>query len=187
MWVLFSNFRKKKTTFELLEQLDNQITSLNDVKASTMVWQKKVLGRLIIYSVVLYLILAMVVYLKLFTAAVTWQEQFMLILPFLVFPVLIWGINKFLTWWYHRKVMRDDMKLKLIKEKKTKLLEEVMEKETYKVAMHILEKFGKSQPAPNPPAANIKGVPRESSAGAGGLVDRPAVRGAHEEVENLRR
>ena len=68
MWVLFSNFRKKKTTFELLEQLDNQITSLNSVKASTMVWQKKVLGLLITYSVVLYLILAMLVYFKLFPA-----------------------------------------------------------------------------------------------------------------------
>ena len=172
MGVLFSSFRKKKTTFELLEQLDNQITSFNNVKASTMVWQKKVLGLLITYSVVLYLILAMLVYFMLFPAAVTRQEQFMLILPFLVFPGLIWGINKFLTWWFHRKVLRDDMKLEQIKVKKTKLLEEVMEKETYKVAMHILEKFGKIQPA-----ANIKGAPRESSAGAG----------AHGEVGNLRR
>ena len=83
--------------------------------------------------------------------------------------------------------MRDDLKVDLINEKNTKLLEEVMEKGTYKVAMHILEKFGKIQPAPKQPAANIKGVPRESAAGAGGLVDRPAGAGAHGEVGNLRR
>merc|ERR1719318_1400796 len=32
-----------------------------------------------------------------------------------------------------------------------------MEKETYKVAMQILEKFGKTQPAPSPAAAGASG------------------------------
>jgi len=177
MEVLFSKFRKKKTTFELLEHLDNQISSLNNVKARTMVQQKKVLGFLT-YSVVLYLILALVFYFKVYPAAVTRQEQFMVILPFLAFPGLIWGIKKFFTWWYHKKVMRDDRKLELLKEKKTKLLEEVMEKETYKVAMQILEKFGKSQPVPSLAAANIGDVFRESA--PGGLV-----RGALGEGGNL--
>ena len=149
------------------------------MKARTMVQQKKVLGFLT-YSVVLYLILALVFYFKVFPAAVTRQEQFMVILPFLAFPGLIWGIKKFFTWWYHKKVMRADRKLELLKEKKTKLLEEVVEKETYKVAMQILEKFGKSQPVPSLAAANIGDVFRESAVGAGGLV-----RGALGEGGNL--
>merc|ERR1719318_926172 len=43
-----------------------------------------------------------------------------------------------------------------------------MEKETYKVAMQILEKFGKTQPAPSPAVANIKDATRDSAAGASG-------------------
>ena len=108
-----------------------------------MVWQKKVVGYLVTYSMVVYLLLVLLVYFKLFPASVTRQEQFLLLLPFLVFPGLIWGLRKFLTWWYRRKVSRDDMKLEQLKEKKTKILDEVMEKETYKVAKVILDKFSR--------------------------------------------
>ena len=152
MGFIFSKFGKKKSTLELLEQLELEITNISNFKASTVVWQKKVVGYLVTYSMVVYLLLALLVYFKLFPAAVTRQEQFLLLLPFLVFPGLIWGLRKFLTWWYRRKVKRDDMRLEQLKEKKTKILDEVMEKETYKVAKGILDKFSQGEN----PAAPVK-------------------------------
>merc|ERR1719318_722210 len=59
-----------------------------------------------------------------------------------------------------------------------------MEKETYKVAMQILEKFGKSQPALSPAVANIKDATRDSVAVASCLGERRAY---HGEDVHLRR
>lgn len=46
-----------------------------------------------------------------------------------------------LTWWYNRKLKRNHEKLSLLRKKKKEILENVMEKETYKVAKKILETF----------------------------------------------
>jgi len=144
MGFILSKFWRKKSTFEVLEQLELEITNITQFKANTVVWQKKVVGHLVTYSIVIYLLLALLVYFKLFPATRTTQEQFMLLFPFLIFPFLIWGLRKLLTWWYHRKVKRDEKKLDSLKEKKRKILNEVMDKETYKVAKQILDRFGPS-------------------------------------------
>eukprot|EP00092_Neocalanus_flemingeri_P013660 GFUD01014733.1.p1 GENE.GFUD01014733.1~~GFUD01014733.1.p1 ORF type:complete len:444 (+),score=180.39 GFUD01014733.1:71-1402(+) len=167
MGFVLSKFRKKKSTLEVLEQLELDIDNISKFKASTVVWQKKVVGYLVTYSIVVYLLLAMLVYFKLFPAAMTRQEQLLLLLPFLVFPGLIWGLRKLLTWWYHRKVRRDDMKLEQLKEKKVKILDEVKEKETYKVAKQILDRFGQNQSGVRP-GAQLAGAGRQVAAGGGG-------------------
>lgn len=46
-----------------------------------------------------------------------------------------------MTWYYRRKLTRNQEKLHDMREEKKKLLEDVMDKETYKVAKEILEKF----------------------------------------------
>jgi len=172
MGFILSKFRKKKSTYEVLESLEAEITSISKFKASTVVWQKKVVGYLVTYSIVIYLLLAMLVYFKLFPAARDKKEQLLLLLPFLVFPGLIWALRRLLTWWYHRKVRRDETKLQLLKEKKSKILDEVMEKETYKVAKQILDKFGQNQPAAAArPSLPLAGVPRQQPAGGAGQVD----------------
>ena len=158
-----------------MEQLELEKPNISYFKASTELWQKKVVGYLVTYSMVVYLLLALLVYFKLFPAAVTRQEQFLLLLPFLVFPGLIWGLRKFLTWWYHRKVRRDDLKLERLKEKKTKILDEVMEKETYRVAKQILDKFGQAHPGVRTTAPQA-GVVRQAAAAGGGHSDQAQLR-----------
>ncbi len=54
-------------------------------------------------------------------------------------------VRRVLTWWYHRKVRRDEGKLKELLKKRKKILDDVMETETYKVAKEILEKFAPEQ------------------------------------------
>ena len=53
--------------------------------------------------------------------------------------------KRILTWWYHRKIQKNEEKLQKLKEKRTKILNEVMETETYKVAKEILEKYAPEQ------------------------------------------
>ena len=44
-------------------------------------------------------------------------------------------------WYYSRKITNNEEKLLVLKEEIEKILEEVMENETYKKAKEILEKF----------------------------------------------
>ncbi len=46
-----------------------------------------------------------------------------------------------MTWWYHRKIRRNEIALEKLKKQKAKLLDEVMENETYKVAKELLDEF----------------------------------------------
>lgn len=59
-------------------------------------------------------------------------------------------IKKFLSWYYNRKIRRNERKLVSLKERKKKILENVMETETYKVAKDILDKFGNEPKLPLP-------------------------------------
>lgn len=50
-----------------------------------------------------------------------------------------------LTWYYNRKLSRNQLKLKTLKDEKKKMLDKVMDTETYKSAKIILEKFAPEQ------------------------------------------
>lgn len=58
------------------------------------------------------------------------------------------------AWYFQRKVNSNASKLKTIKKEKKDLLEKVMEKETYKVAVEILNRFGEKPTITRPPAPN---------------------------------
>ena len=63
-------------------------------------------------------------------------------------------IRRLLTWFYHRKIVRNEAKLTTLRKKKTKILNEVMETETYKVAKEILEKYAPEQLHDTKPMVN---------------------------------
>ncbi|KAG7232377.1 hypothetical protein INR49_003332 [Caranx melampygus] len=62
-------------------------------------------------------------------------------LPFFIYPVLVWFIRKFLIFLFSKRTERNNDKLEDLKAAKKKILEEVMETETYKNAKLILERF----------------------------------------------
>lgn len=53
--------------------------------------------------------------------------------------------KKGLTWYYKRKISQNQTKLRSLNDEKKKILENVMEKETYKKAKIILEKYAPEQ------------------------------------------
>ncbi|XP_076016488.1 endoplasmic reticulum junction formation protein lunapark-B isoform X2 [Genypterus blacodes] len=139
MGALISRWRTKPTTVEQLENLDKEIKDLEDFQAKNQRMQKLWVGRLILYSSVLYLLTCFTVYCLYLPEA--WSQRLAMALPFFIYPVLVWAIRKVLIFLFLKRTERNSDKLEDLKATKRKTLEEVMETETYKNAKLILERF----------------------------------------------
>ncbi|XP_035375708.1 endoplasmic reticulum junction formation protein lunapark-A isoform X3 [Electrophorus electricus] len=95
--------------------------------------------RLLLYSTLLYLIACVVVYVWYIPEQLI--GKLIVASPFLIFPLLIWLLRKLLIALYSKRTERNDEKLEELKDEKKKILEQVMETETYKNAKLILERF----------------------------------------------
>ncbi|GFT48003.1 endoplasmic reticulum junction formation protein lunapark-A [Nephila pilipes] len=139
MGILFSRFRAKPSTKELLEDLEKEIETLEEYKRSTEVQQKAVIGSLIFYSVLLYIILAGVFFF--YSYPVATKDRIIYAVPFLFFPLLLYVLKKFLQWYFLQKIRHNEENLLELKKRKKSLLEFAMETETYKVVKELLEKY----------------------------------------------
>lgn len=144
MGAIISRFRKEKTTYQLLENLEEKIKDIETYTITTQERQKRFVGNFLVISIVLYVLSSLVFYFVFFPP--TWNERIIHSLPLLICPMIITLIKKSLAWFFERKVISNTEELKLLRAEKKKILEKVMDKETYKVAVDILNKFGdKSQ------------------------------------------
>ncbi|CAK9800150.1 Endoplasmic reticulum junction formation protein lunapark-B [Anthophora plagiata] len=143
MGMILSRFRKKKTTIEILEDLDMKIKEIERYGHTTEQRHKKIVGTLILYSVILYIITAFIFYFYFFPASL--YDQIFYIIPLLIFPILILLTKNMVTWYYKRKISENQEKLSTMRTEKNKILDEVTETETYKKAKEILLKFAPDQ------------------------------------------
>lgn len=144
MGAIISRFRKEKTTYELLANLEEKISDLETYTITTQERQKRFVGNFLVISIVLYVLASLVFYFVFFPP--TWNERIIHSLPLLICPMIITLVKKSLAWFFERKVFGNTEELKQLRAEKKKILEKVMDKETYKVAVDILNKFGdKSQ------------------------------------------
>ncbi|KAM6915897.1 endoplasmic reticulum junction formation protein lunapark-B [Xenentodon cancila] len=139
MGALISRWRTKPTTVEQLENLDKEIKELEEFRAKNQRLQKLWVGRLLLYSSVLYLLTSLIVYYLYLPEE--WVQRLAMALPFFFYPVLVWFIRKLLIFLFSKRTERNNEKLEDLKAAKKKILEEVMETETYKNAKLILERF----------------------------------------------
>ncbi|KAK7076901.1 hypothetical protein SK128_025629, partial [Halocaridina rubra] len=119
------------------------VLEIEDYHIHTQQRQKRLVGSLVLYSIVLYLVAAAVFYF--YYLPNTLQDQLLYATPFIVFPLVVYILKRFLTWYYRRKISKNEYKLKSLRERKAKILEQVMETETYKVAKEILELYAPDQ------------------------------------------
>ncbi|KAI4880289.1 hypothetical protein NFI96_030726 [Prochilodus magdalenae] len=70
-----------------------------------------------------------------------WTTRLITVLPLVAFPGLVWLVRKLLIFLFSKRTERNNDKLEDLKSEKRKILEEVMETETYKNAKLILERF----------------------------------------------
>ncbi|XP_031568220.1 endoplasmic reticulum junction formation protein lunapark-like [Actinia tenebrosa] len=139
MGLFFSRWRKRETSGEILEALQKDIVALESSQRRNEQMRKKYIGRLLIYSVLSYILLAVIFYFKYFPT--NWRDRIMRIIPLLIFPLLIYGVKRLLHYIFVSRMTKNAELLEELKEKKKQTLEEVMEKETYKTAKELLEKY----------------------------------------------
>ncbi|XP_042678047.1 endoplasmic reticulum junction formation protein lunapark isoform X2 [Centrocercus urophasianus] len=136
---LISRWRAKPSTVEVLEKIDKEIQTLEEFREKNQRLQKLWVGRLLFYSSLLYLATCLIVYL--WCLPDEWTARFFMTLPFFAFPLIIWFIRTLLIFFFSKRTERNNDALDDLKSQKKKILEEVMEKETYKTAKLILERF----------------------------------------------
>ncbi|CAN9497742.1 unnamed protein product [Ophioblennius macclurei] len=139
MGALVSRWRAKPSTVDILEGIDKDIQILEDYSEQYQRQLKLWGGRLLFYSSILYLITCMVVYFWYLPEQL--MGRLILSLPFIVFPLLVWLLRRLLIFIFSRRTEKNEEKLDDLKAQKRKILEEVMETETYKNAKMILERF----------------------------------------------
>ncbi|XP_072020602.1 endoplasmic reticulum junction formation protein lunapark-B-like [Amphiura filiformis] len=158
MGAILAKLRGKKSTLEVLEEIDKDIDSLIKLKHRNTQLEKHYAGQLIMWSVLLYV--AAVLFCYFYFTPTSYLERVMQILPFLLSPVLIWAIRKLLRWYFVKRKDKNQLALEELRDKKKKILEEVKEKESYKKAKEILDKFDPPPPQPKPTPATTTPVPR---------------------------
>lgn len=124
---------------EVLEGIDKDIQVLEEYSEKNQRQLKIWVGRLLLYSSLLYLITCVVVYFWYLPEQL--MGRLILSLPFLIVPLLVWLLRKLLIKIFSRRTEKNNEKLEDLKAQKRKILEEVMETETYKNAKMILERF----------------------------------------------
>lgn len=142
MGIIIGKFRKKPSTYDVLMKLENEILSIEEFQKRTKQTQRKIVFRFVLLAILIYVLLAFLLYL--YFSQISQNQKLIWSIPLIsvAFPLIIWLIKKFLTWYYNRKIGKNEKRLITLKEKKKEILEKVMETETYKVAKQILDKFG---------------------------------------------
>ncbi|KAM6955042.1 endoplasmic reticulum junction formation protein lunapark-A [Lycodopsis pacificus] len=139
MGAVISRWRTKPSTVDILEGIDKDIQTLEEYSEKYQRQLKIWVGQLLQYSSLLFLIACIVVYLWYLPEQL--MGQLILSLPFVIFPLLVWLLRKMLIIICLRRTETNNDKLEDLKAQKRKILEEVMETETYKNAKMILERF----------------------------------------------
>uniref|UniRef100_A0A1A7X0R9 Endoplasmic reticulum junction formation protein lunapark n=2 Tax=Iconisemion striatum TaxID=60296 RepID=A0A1A7X0R9_9TELE len=139
MGALISRWKAKPSTVDILEHIEKDIQTLEEYSVKYQRQLKLWVGRLLLYSSLLYLITCLVVYFWYLPEQL--MGRLILSLPFVVFPFLVWLLRKMLVFIFSRRTEKNNEKLVDLKAQKRKMLEDVMETETYKNAKMILERF----------------------------------------------
>uniref|UniRef100_A0A6J0UL87 Endoplasmic reticulum junction formation protein lunapark n=1 Tax=Pogona vitticeps TaxID=103695 RepID=A0A6J0UL87_9SAUR len=159
---IISRWRQAKpSTIEILEKIDKDIQALEEFREKNQRQQKLWVGRFLLYSSVLYLFTCLVIYF--WYLPDDWTARFVMTLPLFAFPLIVWSIRTLLIFIFSKRTERNNEALEDLKSQKKKILEEVMEKETYKAAKLILERFdpeAKKAKDVEPPSAGASAVPR---------------------------
>ncbi|XP_060774700.1 endoplasmic reticulum junction formation protein lunapark-B isoform X2 [Neoarius graeffei] len=136
---IISRWKAKPSTVDRLEELDKEIKDLEEFRGKNQRMQKIWVGRLLFYSAALYLFTCVCVYYLYLPEE--WSGRLITALPLIAFPALVWFARKLLIILFSKRTERNNEKLEDLKSEKRKILEEVMETETYKNAKLILERF----------------------------------------------
>ncbi|XP_060535141.1 endoplasmic reticulum junction formation protein lunapark isoform X1 [Cylas formicarius] len=139
MGVIIAKFKKKPSTYDVLTKLENEIIYIEDFQKKTKQTQRKFIFRFILVAGAVYIIIALLLYL--YFSKISPDQKLFWSVHLIMLPFGVWIIKRLMAWYFNRKILRNEKKLIILKEQKKKILENVKETETYKVAKEILDKF----------------------------------------------
>ncbi|KAL4721564.1 hypothetical protein ACJJTC_004892 [Scirpophaga incertulas] len=156
------SLQRKKTTTEVLERLEDQIKGIEQDGQCKEQSHKRVIGYVMAYSVGLYVVFAILYYYMYVGRSQHWLHSLMYASPLLVLPILVIFLRGGISWYYNWTLNKNRVKLNKLREEKRKILEEVMNTETYKIAKEILDKYGSPEEQskalkPFVPSTNVPG------------------------------
>ncbi|XP_030387051.1 endoplasmic reticulum junction formation protein lunapark-A [Scaptodrosophila lebanonensis] len=158
MGIILSKFRKEKSTAAVLEGLQEQIQELEQYLKNTQERKRRFVSNFLGVTIGIYIVGFVLWYFFYFPPTV--KERLMNLVPLLIFPVLIIFLRQIFTWYFQRKLNKNGNKLAELKVKKSQILDQVMDKEIYKDAVKLLERFGDKKL--NPITSQLSATPRPS-------------------------
>ncbi|CAL8076902.1 unnamed protein product [Calicophoron daubneyi] len=129
----------EKTIVEKLEDIEDEILSLESSRDANIDTEKRFVFQLSVYSFIIFGLGFILAYYQRWSTTQLGKLICITSIPayVLLVALLRWGFRAF----FSRKVLKTDERLKKLRNEKQKLLEEVMEKETFKKAQQILRRF----------------------------------------------
>uniref|UniRef100_S4REG7 Lunapark, ER junction formation factor n=1 Tax=Petromyzon marinus TaxID=7757 RepID=S4REG7_PETMA len=110
----------KPSTIQQLETLEKDMTDLEERSERTQRLQRLWIGRLILYSSAAYIVAA--AFLWFWSFPKEWTDWVFAALPLLLFPVLVWLLKRFMSWWFVRRTQSNCMYLELLLQQQQKSL-----------------------------------------------------------------
>ncbi|KAJ0170218.1 hypothetical protein K1T71_014146 [Dendrolimus kikuchii] len=142
MGIIISRFRRKKTTIEVLDRLETEIKSIERDGEYKQQTQKRIMGYMMAYSIGFCVLFGVLYYFMYVGKSQHWLHSLLNASPLLVLPILVVFLRSAISWYYDWLLNKNRAKLTKMRAEKKKLLEDVMNTETYKVAKEILDKYG---------------------------------------------
>ncbi|KAF5397554.1 hypothetical protein PHET_09529 [Paragonimus heterotremus] len=146
--------RKEESIFERLEHIEEDLLNLESRRTSNIDTEKRFVFRLVVFSFILFGLGFIVIYYCCWPTTQT--GKIILWTSFLVYPSIVGALKWAFRAFFLRRVSKTgrficvrktpliviaDEKLKMLRESKQRLLEDVMENETFNRAQQILKRF----------------------------------------------
>ncbi|XP_063726646.1 endoplasmic reticulum junction formation protein lunapark-B-like isoform X2 [Symsagittifera roscoffensis] len=138
MGKIFSIFQRQSLG-EQLEETENNINAVRKNRYQSQQRQKRIVASVTLWTLLLYSLSAASVFAYYFPSS--WKMRVVYALPLCFGPVLAYVLRRIIMLYFTSRIKSSDEVLRSLIEKKKALLEQVREKESYKKAKEILEKY----------------------------------------------
>merc|ERR1712226_1201757 len=132
-------FFQRRSLGEQLEEVENSINAVRKNRYQSQQRQKRLVASVTLWTILLYTICA--ASFLAFYFPPSWKMRVLYALPLCFGPVLAYILRRMVMMYFSTRLKSSDEVLRSLVEKKKMLLETVREKESYKKAKEILEKY----------------------------------------------
>lgn len=140
MGVILAKFRKQKTTYQILEKLEDDIKEAEALTISTKEKQRRFVVNLYLVSIGLLIVGCLLYYF--YFLPPTWSKRIVYATPLLAASILVICLGRLGSWFFQKRLNKNSNNLTKLREEKKKIIEKVMDTEKYKVAIELLNRFG---------------------------------------------